>query len=230
MNKLTNKFFPIILITIGVYLVVIPYILRLNEISYSLISAFSQTLIISGIIMYALQFITRRLAKIEEQLEISKENKVGSVSLIPSENHISFIEQLKRNRFVYKASIYLPNSNIESLFFLRNFLNATKLDSKARIIINTHEVDETSKKNIEEITIKYNNQIELKGISSNRNLNFSIVILDTTVWVLTDFGEEIKNSLIFNVSSYGEQGKSFIEFYNKIWHESEIIKHTQNEK
>ncbi|PVV59322.1 hypothetical protein DD829_06260 [Chryseobacterium sp. HMWF035] len=217
------------LIVVGIYLVVIPYILRLNEISYSLISAFSQTFIIVGIISYALQFITRRLTRIEEQLEISKENKVASVSLIPSENHIAFVEQLKRNRFAYKASIYLPNSNIENLFFLKSFLNTIKLDSKARIIINTNNIDQISKKNIEEITSRFHNQIELKNISSKNNQNFSIVILDTTVWVLADFGMEIRNSLVFNVSSYGEQGKSFIEFYNKIWNESEIIKSTQDE-
>ncbi|WP_035746507.1 hypothetical protein, partial [Flavobacterium sp. WG21] len=75
MNKLKNNFFPLIFIVIGIYLLFIPQVLVLkNEMFFALTKAFSQAFIIAGIILYLLQTIQNRLARIEDQLEINKDN------------------------------------------------------------------------------------------------------------------------------------------------------------
>lgn len=223
MNKLKNRFFPLIFIVIGIYLLFIPKVLVLkNEMFFALTDAFSQAFIIAGIILYLLQAIQNRLARIEDQLEINKDNNVTNVSLIPSDNFITLHEYLTKNKFIYKASIYLPNSNLETLFFLKNFLSSVKIDAAARIILNLNNEDQNATKIIKEIQKKHIDDIHLREFDSKSNLSYFILILDTKIWILNDLGNGVNSNLLFNVSSYHEQGKSFIDLFNKIWSEAKI--------
>jgi hypothetical protein len=216
MLKIKSQLVPLAMIILGLYLRILPPMVPMYQVFANLLEGLASILIIGGIIFYANQSLQKRLEIIEEELSLSKENKVSNVQLLPSENSIAFIEQIKKNRFIYKASIYLPNTNIDTLLFLKNFLSSVKLDSTARIVINVNDSDEIESKNLADINQKHKNQIELKKVISSPNSNY-ILILDTKIWILADFGEEIKSNLLFSVSGYDEQGKSFIEMYNRIW-------------
>lgn len=224
MNKVIFKLIPVMLIIVGIYIIVLPYILVID---WGIVSILSLSFIIAGIVFYAMQGVQKRLDRIEEQLEIDKENKINNVTLIPSNDYTYFIERIKRTKFVYKASIYLPNANIGTLLFLKSFLDSIQIDSTLRVVINKFDNDEFPieqfKLVMKDYMYKFGNKIEFK-IVSNTNINYSIIILDTNIWIFTNFGKEIKTYLLFNVSSYDEQGKSFIELFNSIWSNSNILK------
>ena len=220
MNRLKFKLIPVSLITTGIYIIVLLYVFPYaGEMIAPLLNVLSLSFIIAGIVFYAMQGIQRRLDRIEEQLEIDKENKINNITLMPSNNYIHFIDQIKRTKFVYKASIYLSSTNAETFLFLKSFLDSIQIDSTPKVIINKLEDDKFPIEQFKLMMENYKNKVELRVVS-NVNLNYSIMILDTKIWILTNFGKEIKNCLLFNVSSYDEQGKSFIYLFNKMWDNS----------
>jgi len=224
---------PVILMATGVYLSVFPYILRYDwGVSTVTITILSTSFIIAGIIVFTTQGIQKRLRQIERQLEIENENHINNLSLIPSDNYIKLLEPIKRIKYVYKASIYLPSINVETLVFLRSFLDSTQIDSTLRIIINEVDADKILREQYKLVMAhykdKHKNEVELR-ITSNVNMFFSIIILDAKVWILTNFGKEIQNSLLFNISSYTAYGKSFVDLFNMMWTTSETSSVCDNE-
>jgi hypothetical protein len=214
------KLIPIVLITTGIYIIVLLYLFPyVWERIAPLLNVLSLSFIFGGIIFYAVQGIQKRLDRIEAQLEINKENKINNITLMPSNNYIHFIDQIKRIKFIYKASIYLSSTNAETFLFLKSFLDSMQIDSTPRIIINKLEDDKFPIEQFELMMDNYKDKVELR-IVSNINMNYSIMILDTKIWILTNFGKEIKSCLLFNVSSYDEQGKSFIDLFNNMWSNS----------
>lgn len=219
MNRLKYKLVPISLIAMGIYLVVFLYVLDWGG-SSLIVTVLSLSLIVAGIIFYAMQGVQKRLDRIEEQLEIDKENKINNVALTPSADYTHFFEQIKRTKFVYKASIYLPSANIGTLLFLKIFLDSIQIDSTLRVMINEFDDEKFPIEQFKEMMKDYKNKFENKiefQVVSNENTNFSIIVLDKKIWILTNFGKEIKNRLLFNVNSYDELGKPFIDLFNSIW-------------
>jgi len=220
LNKLRERIYPLTLIVIGIYIVILPYVFRIDlNISFEILVAIAQIFILIGILMYGYQEVKRRLSRIENELEIDKDNRLSKAKLISADISNDFINEIKRKHYIYKASIYLPNAEMNNLFLIQNLLSNTKIDSKVRLVINSSG-DEVSQNNIKSIENKFKEKVDLRLTRIENNKHFSIIIIDTDVWILNDFGKEIESNLLFSVSSYNEQGKSFIEQFNRIWEES----------
>lgn len=221
MNRLKERIYPLTLIAMGVYIAIIPLVLRVDlNMPYSTILAISQILILIGIFLYGFQELRRRLTHIENELEIDKENRVSKAKLISKDISNDFVNEIKRKKYIYKASIYLPSASMDNLFLIQNLLSNTKVDSKVRLLVNTYNNDDIKQNNLDILTKKLKSQIDLKTVNSDKNKHYSIIIIDTEIWIINDFGNEIEDNLLFSISSYNKQGKSFIELFNKLWEES----------
>jgi hypothetical protein len=231
MNDLFSKqrpyFTAIMLVTLGFYLVIIPdlfpsvfahYNVFFNEVR--LVTA--NLLILIGVLMFFYKNTNGRLEAIEKSLEIGSDKSINAKWVSVDEN-AGFLNQLRKNQYIYKASIYLPNLNIETLIFLRNLLSAVKLDSKVRILIQKECLTSQSIKNLEEITSTYKEKIDLRVTEYKAVGNLQITILDTKIWVQTNFDSQIGNHLVFSLSSYDNHGKTFLDFFNNIWETSSPI-------
>jgi hypothetical protein len=72
-------------------------------------------------------------------------------------------------------------------------------------------------KNLNDIVDRYSKHIEIKETKIDECYNYIIVVLDTQVWIINEFGDLINHKLLFSTSSYDYPGKSFIDFFNKHW-------------
>ncbi|KAA3617695.1 MAG: hypothetical protein D8M58_00935 [Calditrichaeota bacterium] len=223
MLKIKTKLIALVFIVTGIYLQFLPWILPLNF-PTSIINQTALVLIFIGIMFYGFTEIKKRLLAIEEELQLEKDNKLSNVKLIADDFSNDFLYQIRKQRYIYKASIYFPKANIDNLYFLRSLVSNTKIDSTTRIIINTHSSEETIHNNIQEIKEKYHKYLDIKLINSVEYKNYTIIALDTKIWVINQFGEAINSRLLFSLSSYDTVGKSFIELFNKLWEKSENIK------
>ena len=217
LNTIREKIFPLTLIVIGIYIGILSYSTDLGI--FRIFDRYSGILILIGVAMYGYQEFQKRFSRIENELEIDKKNRLTKAKLISADVSNDFINEIKRKHFIYKASIYLPNAEMNNLFLIQNLLSSTKIDSKVRLLINVNG-DDFSMNNIKSIEKKFKEKIHLRLIKEENNQHYSIIIIDTEVWIVNDFGKEIESNLLFSVSSYNDQGKSFIEHFNRIWEKS----------
>ena len=217
-NKFKDRIIPLTIITLGIYIAIIPYFFKLYfDIPYWELASI---LITIGILLFGYQEIRNKLNRIEQELEIDKGNKVTKAKLISNDIANDFMNVIRKKKYIYKASIYLPSSEMDNLFLIQNLISNIKIDSKIRLIINTSGSQDLEKSNLENLSLKRKSDIDLKVLESKIRHNYSIVILDTDVWIINDYGEEVDGNLIFCVSSYNQHGKSFIDLFNKFWDKS----------
>lgn len=225
MNRYKEKLIPLSIIIMGIYLVFFAYYLRI-EIPFAL--EIAQIIILFGILLFGFQELRKRLSNIEQELKIDSEYKVSKAKIISNDIANEFLRELKEKQYIYKASIYLSSSSMDNLFLIQNLLSNTKVDSKVRLLVNTFDDDKAEQNNLDKLITKRKFEIDLRILDSSKNKHYSIIILDTEVWIINNFGNEIEGNLLFSISSYNQQGKSFIELFNKLWEESTIYSDNQN--
>lgn len=222
MLKLKYKLRPLFVIISGVYLAIIPYFFRYYFPFPFPFETVSQSLIIIGVVYLGYQEITDRLKAIEKELEIDNNSKILKSRIISDNYANEFIGEIRRKSYIYKSSIYLPSANLENILLIQNIISNAKIESKVRIVVNTYKSEKINVENIKEFVKKFDGQIDLRLIETYENNNFTIVVVDTDVWIINHFSSDFKNNFLFSVSSFNEQGKLFIELFNKLWSNSKV--------